>query len=175
MQCDDVLPLIAGYLDGELSEAQSAPVRQHLLACPACRQVTQDQKALKSWFQPTAPVAAPEGFAARVARRAFQGDSGLLVPQAAPSAPTEEAGTLLRFAMNVTAVAAAALLVLSFTIQFGKQPASSTLRADSTNLERALQSLDRLNQEERADALRAEEAEGPAARSRNAEDEEEPR
>ena len=72
MQCDDVLPLIAGYLDGELSEAQSGPVRQHLLDCPACRQVTQDQKALKSWFRPTAPVAAPEGFAARVARRAFQ-------------------------------------------------------------------------------------------------------
>jgi anti-sigma factor RsiW len=154
MQCDDVLPLIAGYLDGELSETQSGPVRQHLLDCPACRQATQDQKALKSWFRPTAPVAAPEGFAARVARRAFQGDPGLLTPQAPPA--REEAGSLLRFAMNLTAVAAAALLVMSLALQLQKQPASTTLRADSSDLERALQSLDRLNEDERFGPARKE-------------------
>ena len=40
----------------------------------------QEEKSFQSWFVPSEAVAVPEGFAARVARRAFAGDSGVLVP-----------------------------------------------------------------------------------------------
>ena len=81
MQCTDASRLISSYLDGELSEAQAAPLRKHLLACQRCRAEAQGEKNLKRWFVTADPVAVPEGFAARVARRAFGaiGDINILM------------------------------------------------------------------------------------------------
>lgn len=152
LDCSQVHPLVAGYLDGELSEAQAAPMRQHLLACSRCRQVVQGQEALKHWFVPGPAVSVPDGFAVRVARRAFQGDRGLLTP-VAPSADAERRA-LLRFVVNLCAVAAAALLIVSMARQLGKQPESRTLRAESVSLDQALQDLDRLNRDDRLAAPR---------------------
>ncbi|TAJ16410.1 MAG: zf-HC2 domain-containing protein, partial [Planctomycetota bacterium] len=64
--CAAALELVPGYLDEELSEEQAAPLRRHLLACHACREHAQAERALHRWFVPSAPVAVPEGFAARV-------------------------------------------------------------------------------------------------------------
>jgi anti-sigma factor RsiW len=144
--CEEVQPLVAVYLDGELSDTQAAPVRQHLLDCPACRQKVQEAKALKSWFRPTEEVPVPRDFAAHVARRAFAGDRGLLVPTAPPSEAVER--DLGRFVMNLTALAAAALLLISLSVQLAKRPDGETLRAENTTLEESLQDLDRLNQQE---------------------------
>ena len=50
MNCKECLPLITGYLDGELSELQAAPLRQHLMDCRTCRKSLASEKSLKRWF-----------------------------------------------------------------------------------------------------------------------------
>src|SRR5687767_11962997 len=74
--CRDASALIPSYLDGELTEAQAAPLRKHLLSCQACRGSAQSEKNLKRWFVEAETPAVPKDFAARVARRAFAGDRG---------------------------------------------------------------------------------------------------
>ena len=69
MNCTDAKPLIPSYLDGELTEPQAGPLRQHLLDCADCRARTQSEKALTGWFVEGPPVEVPAGFATRVARR----------------------------------------------------------------------------------------------------------
>src|SRR6185436_4437001 len=76
MECIEARPLIPSYLDSELSEAQARPLRKHLLDCPECRALAQGEKNLKRWFVEEEATAVPRDFAARVARRAFAGDSG---------------------------------------------------------------------------------------------------
>ena len=72
-RCGDVSALVPGYLDGELSEEQAAPLRRHLLSCPDCRAAAQDLTSLRRWFPAPEPAGVPAGFAARVARAAFAG------------------------------------------------------------------------------------------------------
>jgi anti-sigma factor RsiW len=43
MECHDARSLIQSYLDGELSQAQAAPLRTHLLDCQPCRAGAQDE------------------------------------------------------------------------------------------------------------------------------------
>lgn len=125
--CDDARPLVSSYLDGELSENLASPLRAHLLACPACREVAKEGRTLSRWFEvdPT-PVTVPSGFAARVARRAFAGDPGLLVPEV----PRVKAGKpLLPFLLVASALAAALLFVLAVAIQRETLPHSKGLDA----------------------------------------------
>ena len=120
--CTDARPLIMSYLDGELSEAQAAPLRKHLLECQPCRGSAQDQKNVRRWFQAADPVVIPKDFAARVARRAFQGDRGevlvasaaqheltppTLAPARAHDGRSSKEGQTLRFVLTLTAIAAA--------------------------------------------------------------------
>jgi anti-sigma factor RsiW len=126
--CDDARPLVPSYLDGELSEAQASPLRAHLLDCPACRESAKEGKSLRRWFEfEPAPVSVPAGFAARVARRAFAGDPGLLVPE--PPVVGRARRPLLPFLLVVTAVAAALLMVLAAAIQRESLPRSNRLEA----------------------------------------------
>ena len=147
MKCEAVRPLIVGYLDDELSESQAAPVRQHLLDCSGCRNEMQSQTAHKSWFVPTEPIAVPDGFATRVSRRAFAGDKGLLVPAPRQEIQRGEA-RILQFVIQMTAVAAAILLILALGMKFNAHPEGSELRADSADLREALEVMERLNREE---------------------------
>jgi anti-sigma factor RsiW len=123
--CDHARPLVPGYLDGELSEAQASPLRAHLLDCPACRESAKQEKSLKRWFEPEPAPAVPSGFAARVARRAFAGDPGLLVPES----PRVRARPLLPFLLVASAVAAAALLLLALALQRESLPRAGGLEA----------------------------------------------
>jgi anti-sigma factor RsiW len=127
ISCDAAVPLVPSYLDGELSEAQASPLRAHLLDCPACREVAKEGKSLQRWFeaQPE-PIAVPTGFAARVARRAFAGDPGLLVPEPPAIRPRRQ---LLPFLLVASAVAAAILLVLAVAIQRESLPRTNNLDA----------------------------------------------
>ena len=59
--CKQQQTLIPSYLDGELSEAQAAPLRRHLLACQDCRNAAQGERSLKAWFQAEAGVTVPDG------------------------------------------------------------------------------------------------------------------
>ena len=130
ISCDAARPLVPPYLDGELSEVQASPLRAHLLDCPSCREGAKEGKALARWFvaEPGA-VAIPAGFAARVARRAFAGDPGLLVPEPPPVAARRP---LLPFLLVATAVAAAALLALALALQRESLPRAAGLDARET-------------------------------------------
>jgi anti-sigma factor RsiW len=128
--CEDALVLVPSYLDGELSEAQASPLRAHLLDCPACREEAKQGKTLKRWFEPrSAAVPVPAGFAARVARRAFAGDQGLIVPEPPPSIGARPRRSLLPFLLVATAAAAALLLCLAVAIQRENLPRSNQLDA----------------------------------------------
>ena len=73
LTCDNARSLIPSYLYGEVSEAQAAPLRAHLLGCPGCREVAKSETALQRWFVAPAAHTPSAGFAARVAQAAFQG------------------------------------------------------------------------------------------------------
>jgi anti-sigma factor RsiW len=180
MECQQSQSLIPSYLDGELSEAQAAPLRRHLLDCQPCRAGAQSEKNLKRWFSASIPVSVPRGFAARIARRAFAGDTGEppveLVPVVAASfgavlgsspRPTSERDVrrgasedqLLRFILQVTAAAALVVIALSVALRSLSLPSGTSLRAaDGRNeigVEQALERLDRLNRVERFDSAGA--------------------
>jgi hypothetical protein len=174
--CTDARPLIMSYLDGELSEAQAAPLRKHLLGCQPCRASAQDMKNVRRWFVESDPVAIPREFSARVARRAFQGDRGdgygaaegarmesdlVVVPAArrpgalaarARHATPDDGARTLRFVLALTTLAAALVVFASMAIRSLTLPGGADLRADDRThvvpIERALEELDRLNAED---------------------------
>lgn len=161
MTCNEAQPLVWSYLDGELSEAQAAPLRKHLLECHACRNSAQDGKSLKRWFvrSETAELA-PRGFAARVAQQAFAArhaeraelaDVDETPIDAGVAAGANGEGRLFSFVLRLTAVAAAALFVLSLVLRFQALPASEGMRADQREqptLEDVKRGLDELNAKE---------------------------
>jgi anti-sigma factor RsiW len=132
--CDQATSLVPSYLDGELTEAQAAPLRGHLLGCPGCREVAKRGKALSRWFAAAESPAIPLGFAARVARRAFAGDPGDAgIRETAPVGAAEAA--LLPFVLRLTALAAGLLILLAGLMQLQASPTDSDeLRADDLDL-----------------------------------------
>jgi anti-sigma factor RsiW len=133
--CASALQLVPGYLDEELSEEQAAPLRRHLLACHACREEAQAERALRRWFVPSEPVAVPEGFAARVTQLAFSGATSVParpLPRAAPAAAALPASPrdLQRFVLRLVAVAAAVLLTFALALHWRNRPAGEELYAD---------------------------------------------
>jgi hypothetical protein len=158
--CIETRPMIMSYLDGQLSEAQAAPLRKHLLECQPCRGSAQDQKNLSRWFAASRsepPAAIPRDFAARVARRAFQGDRGTLTADEAWRARPAHDSRHLRLVMALTAAAAVLVMILSVAIRRSMLPDGTQLQADDRNdvvlpLDEAVRRLDQLNAE---DASRA--------------------
>jgi anti-sigma factor RsiW len=142
MTCDAAGPLVGSYLDGELSEAQASPLRTHLLDCPVCRERAKEGRVMVRWFaalreeQQASAARVPTGFAARVARRAFAGDPGLVVPVPPIETDLDEVAALVPrrsltpFLMAATAAAAVILFLLALALQQRNLPAGSGLRAD---------------------------------------------
>jgi anti-sigma factor RsiW len=171
MRCDQALALIPSYLDGELQEAQAGPLRKHLLDCQGCRGGAQAGKNLKRWFAAETSVVAgaiPQGFASRVARRAFAGDTGEpeieLLPARSP-AVSAPAGRLRvaargsedpihRFVLQATAAAALVVLALSLALRSQTLPSGSVMQAADVRgeitVEKALERLDQMNDAEEA-------------------------
>jgi hypothetical protein len=168
MECQEARRWIQGYLDGELQEAQAAPLRKHLLDCQACRASAQSEKNLKRWFVEPKSVAVPRDFAARVARRAFAGDRGerfsepamagvgqgavLSMAAARGTAPSISAARSeernLRFVLTLTAAAAAVLMTIALGIRSMNLPSGTNMRADdrpTMTIEEARRHLDELN------------------------------
>jgi anti-sigma factor RsiW len=149
--CQDALPLVPAYLDGELSEARAGLLRRHLLDCSDCRLSAQSSKNVSRWFAPgrELPVTVPSGFAARVARRAFAGDRGFedAPAPALRSAEGAQAGRVLPFVLRLTTVAAAAMLLLALGIANRDVPTGDRLRASdgvpptAAEVERVLDAL----------------------------------
>jgi len=148
MICKEYRALISGYADDELSEAQAAPLRQHMIDCQACRKVLAGEVALKRWFEPEPELlaAVPSGFAERVARRAFDGDTGEAL---VPAGGSDHETPLLQFVLRLTAAAAVLLLVASALMRNVGLPAGDHLRAElnvPTN-EEIIEQLEILNRE----------------------------
>ena len=157
--CQEAVPMIGAYLDGELSPARAALLRPHLLECSACRNAAADGRSLQRWFAPLREsaesgelaVAVPSGFSARVARRAFAGDRGEREERgdwAERAAPAREEGRILPFVLRLTAVAAAAALLFALGVQLASRPQSPNLAADdraALPLAQIQSELDRLN------------------------------
>ena len=149
--CQDALPLVDSYLDGELTEVRASLLRKHLLDCSACRTGAQDSKALSRWFAKPKELefAPPAGFSARVARRAFAGDvgrpDGFTVGSA--EANHEERGRLLQFVLTITAAAAAIMLVSAVALRDQRLPNADRLDAANppATAEQVLLQLDKLN------------------------------
>jgi predicted anti-sigma-YlaC factor YlaD len=152
MECQNARSMIPSYCDGELTEAQAGPLRQHLLGCQPCRGSAQDLKNLKRWFAPSEAAVVPRGFAARVARRAMQGDTGELDLAVPAPRSAEEGGKLLRFVLACTSAAAGVMLALAIGVRQVGLPQSNRMVADTgkPSLEHALQELDRINRAEKA-------------------------
>lgn len=143
--CNDARPLVPLYLDGELTADRASPLRRHLMDCSSCRTATQVHKAQQGWFVPTPEIKVPTGFASRVARRAFQGDTGEQPLPDAVLAP------VLPFVLKMTAAAAGLLLVLSGVLRSVDVPTGGELRADDAStitLDDALERLESLNADE---------------------------
>lgn len=135
MSCENARSLVPSYLDGELSEEQASPLREHLYACRACREVAKQEKSLKAWFVDE-EVAIPTGFAGQIARRAFAGarsaDELAFEPTlAAPEPGRERAGALLPFVLKLSTLAAGVLLTFAVAIQRRSLPAGDGLDAQS--------------------------------------------
>lgn len=149
--CTDARPLVMSYLDGELSEAQAAPLRKHLLECQPCRASAQDQKNVSRWFQAADPVEIPKDFAARVARRAFQGDRGELPVASDASAPARSNdGRTLRFVYALTAIAAGLVFCVAVAVRGLELPGGADMQAGEPcpPLEKTIDELHRLNARE---------------------------
>jgi anti-sigma factor RsiW len=157
LKCREAQPLIGAYLDGELSEPRAALLRKHLLECVACRGGVQDGKQLQRWFDAlreaslvrgsefAAPV--PAGFSARVARRAFAGDDGEHRNELQAASRLQE-GRVLRFVTRLTALAAAAALLLAAAYRAQSRPSGDRLSADDRaplSVQEIHDRLDRLN------------------------------
>lgn len=154
MDCKQAQPLVSSYADGELSELQAGRFRKHLMDCQPCRALVQEEKSFQSWFVPSEPVAVPEGFAARVARRAFAGDAGVLAPAGpVPAEPVRREAPILQFSLRMAMAAALVLIVASIGIGLVNQPnRSAALSADETQpeLHEVLEDLDAIKANEKA-------------------------
>ncbi len=188
MPCENARPLIPSYLDGEVGEEIAAPLRQHLLACPACRETAKQETGLKRWFAAPSVPAVPSDFASRVAAAAFAGvhpgqterestlvpfQSGLSSSNAFASgsgatlaAVTPEESTR-GFVIQLTSFAAAALLLFSLAIRYRSLPTSSELDASPvTTVEEILR-----EEREAEEARQAQAASGDASSVGNADSE----
>ena len=156
--CQNSSMLIPSYLDGELSEEQAGPLRRHLMECQPCRDLAQDEQAMKRWFMADEAPVAPPGFAARVARRAFAGDAGVLPdsefalqPALRASGESGQEDLTLRFVLRLTAIAAAVLFCLALAIRTHSLPESDDLGA-SEDYTQVVEGLERMNAAAEAEA-----------------------
>ena len=157
ISCEEVQDLVFAFVDGEAAERAPA-IRRHLIDCASCRAVVQEANALRGWFEPTDEVPVPAGFADRVAGLAFGGAEArtgdVLVPfaPAGDDAARAERGRLVDFAVMLTAVAAAALIVVTLLLATdgrGGVDADASMQADMS-LEDRLEELERRHAEESA-------------------------
>jgi anti-sigma factor RsiW len=158
--CDQALPLLARYRDGELPEDAAGRLRRHLMDCPDCRREASEHRNLSRWFKHGLPSGAPAGFAAKVASLAqvgvasdgsvSGGGSSFEIEPAAPRGDRFGAAEPAPFArleervMLAVAAAAVALIGLAVALGWQQQPASDGLQAESLPL--VLEELKALNE-----------------------------
>ncbi len=87
MRCDEVLPRLDAYLDGELAETERAPLRDHLQGCPDCGPEAAALERLRDGIRSSAPVyRAPDALRSQI-RFAIRREAAESAPAAASRAP----------------------------------------------------------------------------------------
>jgi anti-sigma factor RsiW len=66
MNCKEANPLVHDYLDGELEGPQLTELKQHLLACPACREDLDGLEHAEACIRVMPQTAPSEGLARRI-------------------------------------------------------------------------------------------------------------
>ncbi len=66
MKCSKAHKLISPYVDGELSERDMKPLKDHMKVCGKCRAEFEENKELHGFFSGVAEFKAPYGFHTRV-------------------------------------------------------------------------------------------------------------
>ena len=114
MTCDKTREQLTAYLDGELEGDRGTAVRGHLRTCDACRGMAADEAALRDGLRSLPPVDPPPSLWANVQARLAQeevAESERPAWRRTLSRWMRDAA-MPRFALGMTAVAAAAVLVL---------------------------------------------------------------
>ena len=151
--CDQALPLLARYRDGELPEDAAGRLRRHLMDCPDCRREASEHRNLSRWFEHGLPSGAPAGFAAKVASLAQVGvtpdgsvSGGGSSFELEPAAPRGRSSfeRLEQHLLVAVAAAAVALIGLAIALGWQQQPASEGLQAEPLPL--VLEELEALNE-----------------------------
>ena len=99
--CDDLRPMLAGYVDGQLSALEAEAVAAHLQQCGRCRQIVRDQQQAQYVLDADRPAAVPDERWADIGKRLrteLEGTGDRLVLKtrcrietlSAPTLPTEE-------------------------------------------------------------------------------------
>ena len=112
MTCDKTREQLTAYLDGELEGDRGTAVRGHLRTCDACRAMASDEAALRDGLRSLPPVDPPASLWANVQARLAQDEVAESERPAWRRTLSRWMPMAPRFALGMTAVAAAAVLVL---------------------------------------------------------------
>ena len=86
MRCDEVHPRLDAYLDGELAEAERAPLREHLQSCPDCGPEIAALERLRDGIRRSAPVyRAPDALRSQI-RFGLRREAAVSAPVSSPHA-----------------------------------------------------------------------------------------
>lgn len=67
--CEDYMPALSAFADGELNEEEKAALLDHLEGCASCREKLSELMILHTMFEELPELDAPDGFAERVLDR----------------------------------------------------------------------------------------------------------
>ena len=118
-RCDDIMDLLAGFMDRELDAATHERVRRHLESCADCRRELEGLERVDALFRRATAPAAEAGAWAEVEAaldRELERDRAT-VPMEAVRERAARRGWLASWWLPAVAVAAAAVLVAVFFIQ----------------------------------------------------------
>jgi len=80
MNCEQMTALLSAYVDGELTAAQEAQVREHLEQCAECRALYEQLQTLHTSFSDLEEIPAPENFAQGVMARIKAEEKPKVIP-----------------------------------------------------------------------------------------------
>ncbi len=112
MNCDKAREQLTAYLDGELEGDRGTAVRGHLRTCDACRAMATDEAALRDGLRSLPPVDPPATLWANVQAQLAKEEVVESQRPAWKRAVSRWLPMAPRFALGMTAVAAAAALLL---------------------------------------------------------------
>lgn len=112
MNCEQAREQLTAYLDGELEGDRGTAVRGHLRTCDACRAMSADEAALRDGLRSLPPVDPPPTLWANVQAQLAKEEVAESRRPAWKRAVSRWLPMAPRFALGMTAVAAAAALLL---------------------------------------------------------------